>query len=71
MGLKEDFDKAANDVKNLKAKPSDNDMLDIYSFYKQATVGDCNTKQPGITDLTGKNFFDLNSLSLALSYRPC
>uniref|UniRef100_A0A8P0SAI7 Acyl-CoA-binding protein n=1 Tax=Canis lupus familiaris TaxID=9615 RepID=A0A8P0SAI7_CANLF len=38
-----EFDKAAEDVKHLKTKPADDEMLYIYSHYKQATVGDINT----------------------------
>lgn len=37
------FDKAAEDVKNLKSSPSDADLLELYANFKQATVGDCNT----------------------------
>ena len=39
----QEFLKAAEDAKNLKTKPKDEDMLLIYSLYKQATVGDVNT----------------------------
>jgi acyl-CoA-binding protein len=35
MGLKEDFEKAASDVNNLKVKPGDDDLLEIYGLYKQ------------------------------------
>lgn len=38
-----DFEKAAADVNNLKSRPSDDELLEIYALYKQATVGDCNT----------------------------
>lgn len=38
-----EFQKAAEEVKNLKAKPTDAEMLEIYSLFKQATVGDVNT----------------------------
>jgi hypothetical protein len=38
-----EFLAAAENAKNLKAKPTDNELLEIYSFYKQATVGDINT----------------------------
>ncbi|XP_046564835.1 acyl-CoA-binding protein-like [Haliotis rubra] len=48
------FNKAAEEVKNLKSKPSDDEMLEIYALYKQATVGDCNTPKPGMLDLKGK-----------------
>lgn len=37
------FETAAAEVKNLKAKPTDEEMLEIYALYKQTTVGDCNT----------------------------
>lgn len=39
----EAFQKAAEEVKQLKAKPTDAEMLEIYSLFKQATVGDVNT----------------------------
>uniref|UniRef100_A0A6C0KXR9 ACB domain-containing protein n=1 Tax=viral metagenome TaxID=1070528 RepID=A0A6C0KXR9_9ZZZZ len=32
-----------------------NDMLTLYGFYKQGTVGDCNTSQPGMLDFKGKS----------------
>lgn len=39
------FNKAAEEVKNLAAKPSDAEMLEIYALFKQSTVGDCNTSK--------------------------
>ncbi|XP_034864076.1 acyl-CoA-binding protein isoform X1 [Mirounga angustirostris] len=53
-----EFDKAAEDVKHLKTKPADDEMLFIYSHYKQATVGDINTERPGLLDLKGKAKWD-------------
>ncbi|XP_069791346.1 acyl-CoA-binding protein [Narcine bancroftii] len=50
----DDFEKAAKEVKHLKTKPSDEDMLLLYSLYKQATVGDVNIDCPGMLDLKGK-----------------
>ncbi|XP_059616818.1 putative acyl-CoA-binding protein [Phlebotomus argentipes] len=58
MGLKEDFDKAAEDVKKLKASPSNEDLLELYALFKQATVGDCNTSKPGMLDFKGKAKWD-------------
>lgn len=43
MFFSQEFNKAAEEVKNLKSKPGDQEMLDIYSLFKQATVGDVNT----------------------------
>ncbi|XP_041663645.1 acyl-CoA-binding protein [Cheilinus undulatus] len=56
--LKSQFDKAAEEVKTLKAKPSDEEMLQVYSLFKQATVGDVNTTRPGMFDFTGKAKWD-------------
>jgi len=55
-----EFVKAAEDVKNLKSKPGDDEMLSIYGLYKQATVGDINTDRPGMLslDLAGKAKWD-------------
>ncbi|XP_049866869.1 acyl-CoA-binding protein homolog [Pectinophora gossypiella] len=55
MSLQEQFDKAAADVKNLKSLPSDNDLLELYALFKQATVGDADpANKPGMLDLKGK-----------------
>ncbi|KAK7826654.1 hypothetical protein U0070_007816, partial [Myodes glareolus] len=53
-----EFDKAAEEVKRLKTQPSDEEMLFIYSHFKQATVGDVNTDRPGLLDLKGKAKWD-------------
>ncbi|KAG7245761.1 hypothetical protein CRUP_023620, partial [Coryphaenoides rupestris] len=37
------FDAAAAEVKQLKAKPEDAEMLKIYGLFKQATLGDNST----------------------------
>ncbi|XP_076631361.1 acyl-CoA binding protein 1 [Colletes latitarsis] len=58
MSLDERFNKAAEEVKGLSSQPPDNDMLDLYSLYKQATVGDCNTQRPGMFDFKGKAKWD-------------
>nr|XP_060631467.1 acyl-CoA-binding protein [Anolis sagrei ordinatus] len=53
-----EFDKAAEEVKKLKTQPIDEEMLFIYSHYKQATVGDVNTERPGMLDFKGKAKWD-------------
>ncbi|KAL7385087.1 hypothetical protein ABVT39_015261 [Epinephelus coioides] len=52
------FEKAAAEVKQLKAKPMDEEMLKVYSLFKQASVGDVNTDRPGMFDFTGKAKWD-------------
>ncbi|XP_063232571.1 putative acyl-CoA-binding protein isoform X2 [Bacillus rossius redtenbacheri] len=58
MSVDEEFAKAAQDVQNLKAVPSDTELLEIYALYKQSTVGDVNTARPGMLDFKGKAKWD-------------
>lgn len=46
--LVEQFEKAAKDVGQLKSRPNDQQLLELYGLYKQATVGDCNQPKPGM-----------------------
>lgn len=52
--LEANFQKAAEDVKNLKARPTDQELLEIYALFKQATVGDNNQPKPGMFQLKEK-----------------
>ncbi|ODQ50908.1 putative acyl-coA-binding protein [Saitoella complicata NRRL Y-17804] len=49
-----EFTKAAEEVKNLSKKPTDDELLCLYGLFKQATIGDNNTDKPGMFDLKGK-----------------
>ncbi|ESO10970.1 hypothetical protein HELRODRAFT_72093, partial [Helobdella robusta] len=53
-----EFNKAAEDVKKLKSQPTDDELLELYGLYKQATVGDTNTARPGMLDFKGKAKWD-------------
>jgi diazepam-binding inhibitor (GABA receptor modulator, acyl-CoA-binding protein) len=46
MVLKNVFNEAAERVKQL-ADASNDDQLELYSYFKQANVGDCNTSKHG------------------------
>merc|ERR1712212_837077 len=52
-----EFNKAAEDARKL-TKPTNEEKLEVYSLYKQCTVGDCNIDKPGITDVKGKAKWD-------------
>ncbi|XP_066501823.1 acyl-CoA-binding domain-containing protein 7 [Hoplias malabaricus] len=54
MTLQKEFEQHAEDVKKVKTRPSDQELLDLYGLYKQATVGDINIDKPGMVDLKGK-----------------
>jgi len=58
MSLDDQFTKAADDIKNMKVRPTDEELLEVYALYKQATAGDCNTSRPGMLDLKGKAKWD-------------
>lgn len=68
MSLQEQFDTAAGNVKKLKSLPSDADLLELYAYFKQATVGDSDpSKAPGFLDLKGKAKFEAWSKQKGLS----
>ncbi|CAD5210661.1 unnamed protein product [Bursaphelenchus xylophilus] len=48
------FEEAVEKVKNLKTSPSNDELLEVYALFKQATVGDNTTAKPGLFDLKGK-----------------
>nr|ACQ58357.1 Acyl-CoA-binding protein homolog [Anoplopoma fimbria] len=58
MSNRAEFEKMAGDVKKVKTRPTDQELLDLYGLYKQAIVGEVNTERPGITDLKGKAKWD-------------
>lgn len=52
--LETSFLQSADNVKRLSKTPTNEEMLETYALYKQATVGDNNTPAPGFLDLKGK-----------------
>ncbi|KND00685.1 hypothetical protein SpCBS45565_g06039 [Spizellomyces sp. 'palustris'] len=53
-----EFIQAAEDVKNLSYKPSNDELLRLYALFKQSIVGDNETTKPGMFDLQGKAKWD-------------
>ncbi|XP_034553328.1 acyl-CoA-binding domain-containing protein 7 [Notolabrus celidotus] len=58
MSNQAEFEKMAEDVKKVKTRPTDQELLDLYGLYKQSVVGDINTERPGMLDLKGKAKWD-------------
>lgn len=52
--LQQSFDRAAEEVKQLPERPGNEDLLKLYSFFKQATKGDVSGTVPGIMDFAGR-----------------
>jgi acyl-CoA-binding protein len=51
--LKQQFEAAAEAVKNLDERPDNNMLLQLYALYKQGTEGDVNGPKPGFFDFKG------------------
>jgi len=56
--LAEQFKDAKGRVEKLKERPSNEQLLDLYGLYKQATEGDVSGSRPGFLDLKGRAKFD-------------
>ncbi len=54
----EKFEDAQKRVKQLKESPSNEDLLQLYALYKQATAGDVSGSRPGMMDFKGRAKFD-------------
>lgn len=56
--LAEQFATAAAEVQELPAKPDNADLLKLYAFYKQGSVGNVTGKRPGMMDFVGRAKYD-------------
>ncbi|KAI9175665.1 acyl-CoA-binding protein (ACBP)/diazepam binding inhibitor (DBI)/endozepine (EP) [Blastocladiella emersonii ATCC 22665] len=52
------FIKAAEEAKALSYKPSNDELLELYSLFKQGTVGDVQGDRPGFFDMQGRAKYD-------------
>lgn len=56
--LKGQFEQAQKDVKTLTRRPANEDLLALYSLFKQATEGDAKGARPGMFDMVGRAKYD-------------
>lgn len=54
----ETFESAQQRVKALSRTPAPAELLELYSLYKQATVGDVVGSRPGMLDFKGRAKYD-------------
>jgi diazepam-binding inhibitor (GABA receptor modulator, acyl-CoA-binding protein) len=47
MDLQQQFDQAVNRSKELTSRPSNEELLELYALFKQATEGDVSGDRPG------------------------
>jgi acyl-CoA-binding protein len=55
---KDQFADARVRVEKLATRPSNDQLLDLYGLYKQATEGDVAGSRPGMLDLKGRAKYD-------------
>jgi len=55
MSNSKEFLTAAEYVKKLKTSPNNDELLSLYKYYKQATVGNNNTSKPGLFELKNQS----------------
>lgn len=58
MALADDFQTAVSQSKELTKRPSNEELLDLYALYKQATDGDVSGDRPGGFDFKAIAKFD-------------
>lgn len=56
--LADRFAEAKGRVEKLSKRPANEQLLELYAFYKQATEGDVAGSRPGLLDLKGRAKFD-------------
>jgi len=52
------FEDAQKRAKAFSKTPSNDDLLELYALYKQATAGDVSGSRPGMLDLKGRAKYD-------------
>ncbi|MGE0789972.1 MAG: acyl-CoA-binding protein [Sandaracinaceae bacterium] len=58
MATEEEFQAAVERADGLSKRPSNDQLLELYSYFKQATTGDVTGKRPGMLDVKGRAKWD-------------
>jgi diazepam-binding inhibitor (GABA receptor modulating acyl-CoA-binding protein) len=58
VDIQKDFKAAQDTVKKLKARPSNDELLQLYALYKQAESGDASGSRPGMFNLKERAKWD-------------
>jgi len=56
--LRQAFEQAVAESKQLPERPDNMTLLKIYALFKQATAGDVEGRRPGFTDMVGRAKWD-------------
>jgi acyl-CoA-binding protein len=58
MAVDDEFASAKTRVEKLPKTPTSDELLELYSLYKQATQGDVTGSRPGMLDFKGRAKYD-------------
>ncbi len=58
MATEAEFQDASVRIKTLTTRPSNDEMLQLYGLYKQASKGDASGKRPGALNMVARAKFD-------------
>lgn len=67
MALTDEFASAQERVRRFRRTPTNDELLNLYSLYKQATLGDVQGKRPGLIDFKGRAKHDAWSTRAGMS----
>lgn len=67
MSDQERFADAQQRVEKLPKRPGNDELLELYGLYKQATSGDVQGKRPGMLDVKGRAKHDAWSTRKGMS----
>ena len=65
--MQKQFEQAQADVQKLAERPDNETLLELYSFYKQATDGDVSGDRPGAFDFKARAKYDAWSARKGMS----
>jgi diazepam-binding inhibitor (GABA receptor modulating acyl-CoA-binding protein) len=58
VDLKQRFEASQKAVSQLERRPDDDTLLELYSYFKQATVGDVIGPRPGAFEFVARTKYD-------------
>ena len=58
MSIENKFKESEVTVKQLKTRPSNDELLKLYGLYKQATTGDASGKRPSLINVKARAKWD-------------
>lgn len=67
MSDEEQFREAQQRVEKLSQRPGNDELLELYGLFKQATSGDVQGKRPGMLDMKGRAKHDAWSARKGMS----